>query len=312
MIALNITHGDDNAVAVLAMAMVSKLAQARAKGRSGWDTAECTQQHLSDLLREHVAKGDPVDVANFCAFLTARGEGIAGAAPAAFRPGKPGADVEVAWLLMRSLAGDGEGGSDETDTVVLALRADDEQWFVAGDWRANSALDYVHHDGGWIVGWMPYEVPAARLSAAPQAPAAPVPPAATMFHDAGAIAQCTCGRYTLDRNSLSPRDDRRPVCECGTNHGWSGSFKKPGADSKWHGTVPAPEAAPAAPAVDALDAVRQAVRDYHYDLDMRRHGDIAACNAIDAIQAALGMAWTQGAEAAARAAQAATTGQPAK
>lgn len=99
----------------------------------------------------------------------------------------------------------------------------------------------------------------AALAAAPQAPAAPVAPAATMFHDAGAIAQCTCGRYTLNRNSLSPRDERRPVCECGTNHGWSGSFKKPGADSKWHGPAPAPAApaaSPAAPAVDARDTAR--------------------------------------------------------
>ncbi len=65
---------DETAVAYLATAMNTKLARARAKGRSGWDSPECTQQHL---LREHVEKGDPVDVANFCAFLAARGEGIA-------------------------------------------------------------------------------------------------------------------------------------------------------------------------------------------------------------------------------------------
>ena len=68
---------DETAVAYLATAMNTKLARARAKGRSGWDTPECTQQHLSNLLREHVEKGDPVDVANYCAFLAARGEGIA-------------------------------------------------------------------------------------------------------------------------------------------------------------------------------------------------------------------------------------------
>ena len=68
---------DETAVAYLATAMNTKLARARAKGRSGWDSPECTQQHLSNLLREHVEKGDPVDVANFCAFLAARGEGIA-------------------------------------------------------------------------------------------------------------------------------------------------------------------------------------------------------------------------------------------
>ena len=92
----------------------------------------------------------------------------------AFRPGKPGADVDVAWLMVRSLTGDGEGGSDESDTVVLALRGDDADWLVAGDWRANSTLDSVFEDGGQIVGWMPYEVPAARFAAAPQAPAATV------------------------------------------------------------------------------------------------------------------------------------------
>lgn len=68
---------DETAVAYLATAMNTKLARARAKGRSGWDSPECTQQHLSNLLREHVEKGDPVDVANFCAFLAARGETIA-------------------------------------------------------------------------------------------------------------------------------------------------------------------------------------------------------------------------------------------
>lgn len=111
--------------------------------------------------------------------LAAAPQAQAHEAPAAlqqrFRPGKPCADVEVAWLLMRSRAGDGEGGSDEAETVVLALRGDDEQWFVAGDWRANSTLDSVHDDGGWIVGWMPYEVPAAILAAAPQAQAPSAP-----------------------------------------------------------------------------------------------------------------------------------------
>ncbi|MDR2331896.1 MAG: hypothetical protein LBE61_00270 [Burkholderiaceae bacterium] len=74
-------HPDDAAVDALAEAMKAKLAKQRAKGYGGWDSPECTQQRLSDMLRTHVDKGDPVDVANFCAFLSARGEGIA-AAPA--------------------------------------------------------------------------------------------------------------------------------------------------------------------------------------------------------------------------------------
>lgn len=61
-------HPDDVAVDKLAEAMKAKLQKQRLKGYGGWDT-DCTQERLSELLREHVDKGDPVDVANFCAFL---------------------------------------------------------------------------------------------------------------------------------------------------------------------------------------------------------------------------------------------------
>lgn len=57
--------------------MKDKLNASRLKGRSGWqDKDNCSQEHLSQLLREHVEKGDPVDVANFCMMLHYRGEGI--------------------------------------------------------------------------------------------------------------------------------------------------------------------------------------------------------------------------------------------
>ena len=65
---------DDASVDVFAAAMKAKLAQARAKGRSGWQT--CTPEELSRMLREHVEKGDPVDVANFCMFLWTFNHGI--------------------------------------------------------------------------------------------------------------------------------------------------------------------------------------------------------------------------------------------
>lgn len=68
-------HPDNVAVDKLASAMKAKLAKQRSKGYSGWDT-DCTQERLSQLLREHVDKGDPVDVANFCAFLFYREEGV--------------------------------------------------------------------------------------------------------------------------------------------------------------------------------------------------------------------------------------------
>jgi len=43
----------------------------------------CPQQRLSDMLRVHVEKGDPRDVANFCMFLHQRGEAILPVEPAA-------------------------------------------------------------------------------------------------------------------------------------------------------------------------------------------------------------------------------------
>jgi hypothetical protein len=54
------------------------MAEARAKGRGGWeDPAQCRADDLSRMLREHVEKGDPRDVANFCMMLHQRGEAIA-------------------------------------------------------------------------------------------------------------------------------------------------------------------------------------------------------------------------------------------
>lgn len=98
-------HPDDAAVDALAAAMKEKLARQRAKGYGGWDT-DCTQQRLSELLRGHVDKGDPVDVANFCAFLLARGEGIAAAPPSIqLTP----TDMQWAEDLIRQLPENHEG-----------------------------------------------------------------------------------------------------------------------------------------------------------------------------------------------------------
>lgn len=67
-------HPDDLAVDKFATAMKEKLAQARAKGRGGWE--ECAPADLSAMLYEHVAKGDPRDVANFCMFIWHHGQPI--------------------------------------------------------------------------------------------------------------------------------------------------------------------------------------------------------------------------------------------
>lgn len=73
---------DDIAVDRFAAAMKEKMAAARAKGRGGWEGPTCNAQLLSDMLRDHVAKGDPRDVANFCMMLWNRGEAIQLPAPA--------------------------------------------------------------------------------------------------------------------------------------------------------------------------------------------------------------------------------------
>jgi hypothetical protein len=45
------------------------------KGRGGWDDKDqCTVQYLAELFVDHIEKGDPIDLANFCMMLWARGQ----------------------------------------------------------------------------------------------------------------------------------------------------------------------------------------------------------------------------------------------
>ena len=67
-------HPDDVAVDKFAAAMKEKLAVARNKGRRGWEQMDAPE--LSAMLREHVEKGDPRDVANFSMFLWNLGQPI--------------------------------------------------------------------------------------------------------------------------------------------------------------------------------------------------------------------------------------------
>ncbi|CDN52501.1 Hypothetical protein RG1141_CH01360 [Neorhizobium galegae bv. officinalis bv. officinalis str. HAMBI 1141] len=70
-------HPDDIAVDRFAAAMKAKLARKRDEGRGGWeDKDECSQLFLSQLLREHVEKGDPLDVGNLAMMLHQREERI--------------------------------------------------------------------------------------------------------------------------------------------------------------------------------------------------------------------------------------------
>lgn len=67
-------HPDDAAVDRFAATMKAKLAKKRADGYGNWDDpAKCDTHFLADLLLEHIPKGDPVDIANFCMMLHERG-----------------------------------------------------------------------------------------------------------------------------------------------------------------------------------------------------------------------------------------------
>ena len=68
---------DEIGVDRFAQAMLAKLAQKRREGRHGWNLTHgesgrewgCTVRDLEIDLRQHLAKGDVVDVANFCMMI---------------------------------------------------------------------------------------------------------------------------------------------------------------------------------------------------------------------------------------------------
>lgn len=72
------THIDDISIDRFANVMRSKMAYARAKGRSGWnDQVLCSGEYLATLLVEHLSKGNEgtfEDVANFAMMLHQRKE----------------------------------------------------------------------------------------------------------------------------------------------------------------------------------------------------------------------------------------------
>lgn len=70
-----VEHQDDEAINFFCKQMKLKMKKSREKGRSGWD--ECPPEILSKMLHDHVSKGDPIDVANFCMMLFMNGHPIA-------------------------------------------------------------------------------------------------------------------------------------------------------------------------------------------------------------------------------------------
>lgn len=74
-----IKEGDEQIINSIASrklisAMMLKLDKKYSEGRSGWnDKDKVSNKTLSQMLRDHVEKGDPVDVANFCMMIYFRG-----------------------------------------------------------------------------------------------------------------------------------------------------------------------------------------------------------------------------------------------
>lgn len=61
---------DNLGVMRFAQAMQEKMKISRDKGRSGWnDPKQVSELKLQEMLLEHMAKGDVVDIANFCMFI---------------------------------------------------------------------------------------------------------------------------------------------------------------------------------------------------------------------------------------------------
>jgi len=97
-------HPDDVAVDRFALAMKAKLADARAKGRTGWDDpAQCSVGYLAQLLVDHIGKdnaGNFEDVANLAMMLHQRGADPSVLAEAAGAgPVESTAPISTQWWL---------------------------------------------------------------------------------------------------------------------------------------------------------------------------------------------------------------------
>ncbi|NYH21429.1 hypothetical protein [Paraburkholderia bryophila] len=113
------SHTDDLAVDTFARVMKGKLATAREKGRGGWE--QCSPVDLSRFLREHVEKGDPRDVANFCMMLWHLGAQIA--------PLPRASDAESTGICF--FCSMPINGVHETDCPQAAQPVADDTWATA-------------------------------------------------------------------------------------------------------------------------------------------------------------------------------------
>lgn len=109
-------HPDDAAVDAFAVIMKAKLKRARdEKGRGGWQDMSAAE--LSAMLREHVEKGDPVDVANLAMMLSLNGQRIAPAEPVKV----PSVDLaHEIWAAAQTAPGEGIEDAVERVAALLA------------------------------------------------------------------------------------------------------------------------------------------------------------------------------------------------
>ncbi|MGG7519648.1 hypothetical protein ACQ3G6_17370 [Allorhizobium undicola] len=132
-------HPDDIAVDRFAAAMKVKLAKKRSEGRGGWeDKSQCTNEFLSRLLKEHVEKGDPVDVGNLAMMIHQRGERITTPPDQSARIAELEAALAGKWLPIEL--------ADKTITHVqgfpevgITIKTSDRYWVRDADGRIYEA-----------------------------------------------------------------------------------------------------------------------------------------------------------------------------
>lgn len=61
------TMTDDECITYFAVAMKAKMLRSATKGRADWQKA--TKLEIQKQFYEHIAKRDPVDIANYCMML---------------------------------------------------------------------------------------------------------------------------------------------------------------------------------------------------------------------------------------------------
>ena len=144
-------HPDDVAVDRFATAMKAKLAKKRDEGRGGWENKEeCSAEFLSHLLREHVEKGDPVDVGNLAMMLQQRGERISALTPAssAVEGEAVALDVDALAQEIRRVDGKHSLGAGALAEALMPFLRSRPAPTPAGEWLT---VDSAPKDGTTII-----------------------------------------------------------------------------------------------------------------------------------------------------------------